>query len=142
MTFISCFDKLQIYPCLFPCFSISRFEFKLKKIQIILTKYPKHVENTRVYFGVLQLKFKLYLQNTLIMFKMTRVYFGVLQVLPRLRKEKLHLGEADRLAEGVLYLGEPLTAVKCYFSCCTVFCAGWLFGRAPSTKGALSGYMK
>ena len=54
MTFVSRYDKLQIYPYLFPGFSI---------------------------FHVLNLnyeKFKLYLLNALNMLKMTRVYFGVL----------------------------------------------------------------
>ena len=29
-----------------------------------------------------------------------------------------------------------------YFSYCTIFCAGQLFGRALSTKGTLSGFVK
>ena len=67
------------------------------------------------------------------------------------RRRWVHIGEPKgnpvgevlpHLGEGVLHLGEPKTAAKCYISCCTVFCVGWLFGRAPNTKGPLSGYVK
>ena len=64
------------------------------------------------------------------------------EVLPRLGKEKLYLGEVVFLGEGVLCLGEPGIAAKCCFSCYILICAGWLFGKAPSTKGVLSGYVK
>ena len=66
MTFISHFDKLQIYPCLFPGF---------------------------LNFHVLNLnceKFKLYIQNTLNMLKTTRVYFGVLHVILGMDWLKVH----------------------------------------------------
>ena len=64
------------------------------------------------------------------------------EVLSRLGKEKLRIGKVVRLSKGVLRLGKPEIAAKCCFSCCTVFCVGRLFGRAPSTKVALSGYVK
>ena len=56
ITFVSHFDKLQIYPYILYKFQVSqfsRFEFKLRKIQIMSTKYPKHVENDYgIFWGV------------------------------------------------------------------------------------------
>ena len=48
MTFLSCFDKFHFYSCVLYKFWVSQFscfDFKLRKIQIIPIKYPKHVEN-------------------------------------------------------------------------------------------------
>ena len=67
MTFISHFDRLQIYPCLFPGFR------------------NFHVLNLNCE------KFKLYLQNTLNMMKTTRVYFGVLHGQPVFDYDTLHV---------------------------------------------------
>ena len=70
--------------------------------------------------------------------------------MPRLGEGGFRLGEPEGspvgevlpcLGEEKLRLGEPGTATKCCFSYCIVICARWLFGKAPNTKGALSGYV-
>ena len=58
MIFISHFEKFHFYPCflyIFRVSKISRFAFKLRKIQIIPKKYSKHVENNYgIFWGITQ----------------------------------------------------------------------------------------
>ena len=67
-----------------------------------------------------------------------------MQSLPRLGKlEGSPASEVlPRLGEEKLRLGEPETATKCCFSYYIIFSTRLFFGRAPSTKGALYGYVK
>ena len=57
------------------------------------------------------------------------------EVLPR-------LGEAVRLSEGVLCLGEPGTAAKCCFPTVLYIVHDGFFERAPSTKEALYDFVE